>query len=160
MFGEMMLRDLALKVAWMLWGTFYSWGGDDPLGGFDCSGALCEILKSLGLLQRKERLTADGLWHRMGASISVQSAQVGDVVFWLDDSGAVPRATHVEMIVARIGAELFSIGASGGGPNVTNRAEAIAANAFMKVRPVLARGGHAVICDLLALVPPAAAAPV
>jgi len=36
--------------------TFYLWGGDDPLAGFDCSGFVIEILKSVGILEEWRRL--------------------------------------------------------------------------------------------------------
>lgn len=39
----------------------YLWGGDDPLAGFDCSGLAGEYLKSIGLIPRGQRMTAQGL---------------------------------------------------------------------------------------------------
>ena len=42
-------RFYAYKLAWKYIGKFYKWGGDDP-SGFDCSGFVIEILKSVGIL--------------------------------------------------------------------------------------------------------------
>ena len=141
-----LIRRIACDVAWKAWGTFYSWGGDDPDEGFDCSGLACEILKSVGLLARQERLTADGLTRRFASRIGLGATQIGDLVFWLDPIG---KATHVEVIIACLTTELISMGASGGGPHVVTRQDAIAANAFVKARPVFARGGNIALARII-----------
>ena len=43
-------KNMAFEIAWHLLGTPYRWGGDDPILGFDCSGFIVEILKSVGVL--------------------------------------------------------------------------------------------------------------
>ena len=56
-------RAMALKIAWAYLGRPYRWGGDDPMAGFDCSGFIVEILQSVGLIERREDFTAQGLWE-------------------------------------------------------------------------------------------------
>jgi len=125
-------RDLALKIAFSYLGTWYIWGGDDP-GGFDCSGFVIEILKSVGVLPRKGDWTAQGMakgfnWPRMN------QPQGGDLVFWENAAGKV---IHVEMA---INGEL-AVGASGGGSKTLTREDAIRHNAFIKIRPFKSRPG-------------------
>ena len=57
------MRSVATKVAWHYLGTPYIWGGDD-FSGFDCSGFVIEILKSVGILPRDGDWTAAMLKSR------------------------------------------------------------------------------------------------
>jgi len=57
-------RQLAKRYAFSFLGIPYSWGGDDPSEGFDCSGLIVEVLKGVGLLPLWIDLTADGLYRR------------------------------------------------------------------------------------------------
>jgi len=141
-------REIALKVAWSYHGTFYQWGGDDP-SGFDCSGLVIEILKSVGKLPKKGDWTANGLYefgYNLGWSYypyshkSIEQIATGRIVFWSDRAGHI---YHVEMALNN---EL-SIGASGGGSRVKTREDAIKYNAFIKVRPIEGRGGRVLILD-------------
>ena len=122
------MRDLAIKIAFSYLGRPYIWGGDDP-SGFDCSGFIIEILKSVGILPRKGDWTASQLsdmWHR------TQVPLPGDLAFWQSNSG---RIVHVEMFIG----DGLAIGASGGGSKTLTVADAIAHNAFIKIRPVESR---------------------
>lgn len=118
-------RELALDYAWRFVGTFYSWGGDDP-SGFDCSGFMVEVLKSVGKLPRRGDWTAAGLYERF-ESLSVTDPTEGCLVFW--HSG--DKIVHVEMCVDSARA----LGASGGGSGTVTKEDAIKHNAFIKMRP-------------------------
>jgi hypothetical protein len=132
-------REIATKIAWRYVGVPYKWGGDDPMAGFDCSGLCIEILKSVGVLPRKGDWTADKL-HRIFEDRVVQDPFEGCLAFWLNDNG---NAVHVEYCIS----ETLTIGASGGGSKTTTEAEAVAANAFIKVRPLTSRPGRFVVVD-------------
>lgn len=121
-------RHLAADVAWRFVGTFYKWGGDDP-SGFDCSGLVIEILKSVGLLPRKVDDTAEGLRRRY-SDRKVPYPYRGCLVFynWKKED----RAVHVEFCID----EETTIGASGGGSRTLTMEDAIRDNAFIKVRPI------------------------
>jgi len=116
-----------LRVAWKFVGGWYKWGGDDP-GGFDCSGLVIEILKSVGLLPRRFDDTAKGLAERF-AKQKCSTPAAGRLAFYANEEGEI---VHVEFCVDRA----HTIGASGGGPWVRNLDEAMRSNAFIKVRPV------------------------
>jgi cell wall-associated NlpC family hydrolase len=124
-------REIALKIAWRMYGLPYIWGGDDAVGGFDCSGMVVEILQSVGILPSGD-WTAAGLWRRFVERRTTQPIP-GTLVFWANQSGGV---RHVEMCIG----EGLSIGASGGGSRIRTRADAVEANAFVKVRPIEGRG--------------------
>jgi hypothetical protein len=125
--------ETALKIAWELHGLPYRWGGDDPLGGFDCSGFVIEILKSVGRLPRQGDWTADGLYLRFNNFDCLQ--KTGALAFWKNDVGIRPilgKMVHVEFCID----ENLTIGASGGGRRVKSANDAIAQNAYIKVRPI------------------------
>ncbi len=119
--------ELAIKVAWTFVGTFYRWGGDDP-SGFDCSGLVVEILKSVGLIPRKSDYTAKMLYYKFVGS-RVSDPEAGCLVFWGKDEQHI---THVEFCIN----DWQTIGASGGGSSTTSEEAAIKQNAYVKVRPI------------------------
>ena len=123
------LREKAIAIAFHFLGEPYRWGGDDPLAGFDCSGLMIEILRSVGCLPRGGDWTAAQLathWPR------TEALRPGCLLFWAS-GGAI---THVEMVYQT--APLLTIGASGGGSKTTDRAAAIAQDAYVKIRPARA----------------------
>jgi len=125
-----MNKQIATKVAWSFLGKPYLWGGDDPIDGFDCSGFCIEILKSVGVLPRGGDWTAAGLYRRF---TNRNIPQEGCLVFWHKNNHVI----HVEYCLD----DRVSIGASGGGSNTTDEADAIRQNAYIKVRPFHTRTG-------------------
>ena len=121
-------RALAIKIAWQMYGLPYRWGGDDPMGGFDCSGMIVEILKSTGKLKVSDA-TASGLFELFELNRKEHPA-AGYLVFYQNSPGG--RIAHVELCLDN----RFSIGASGGGSGTTNESAAERQNAFIKVRPI------------------------
>ena len=132
-------RAMALKIAWAYLGRPYRWGGDDPMAGFDCSGFIVEILQSVGLIERRQDFTAQGLWElftaRGCALDDPDRPYEGCLVFW-SQFPATP-ATHVEMCLDGT----LAIGASGGGSRTDSLEAAIDANAYIKIRPFRTRKG-------------------
>ena len=115
-------RDIATQIAFHYIGTFYKWGGDDP-SGFDCSGFVIELLKSVGLFPRKEDTTAKGLstmYQKVG------KPEEGCLVFYGNPIYHVEYCYNSDL----------SIGASGGGSTTITLAKAIKQNAFIKMRPI------------------------
>ena len=113
-------------------GTPYIWGGDD-FAGFDCSGFVIELMKSVGILSRKGDWTAQGLWDQL-KEFKAERAGIGCLVFWQNRSGKI---VHVEFCLT----DDLAIGASGGGSKVVSREAAMKYNAFVKVRPIESRKG-------------------
>lgn len=130
--------DLAMDVAKSHLGRWYKWGGDDP-SGFDCSGLVLEVLQSVGIISRGTDMTAANLYE-LFKDTETQTPVDGCLLFWKSGD----KIVHVEMVLAKIGEELFTIGASGGGSNTKTIEDAIAQNAFIKVRPAREGWAHAV----------------
>lgn len=100
--------------------------------GFDCSGYVIEILKSIGHLPREGDWTAAGLWEHF-RNLEVSYPQRGCLVFYENKSRT--RIVHVEFC---LDAEL-AIGASGGGSRTGTIRKAVDNNAYIKVRPIESR---------------------
>jgi len=117
--------ELALKVAWSFLGKPYTWGGDDPMKGFDCSGFIVEILQSVGFISRNSDYTAKKLFEHF-ASAEVFVPKAGCIVFYGNP------INHVEFCINKN----HTIGASGGGSKTITIQDAINQNAYIKIRPL------------------------
>jgi len=133
------MRDVVLKIAFGYLGQFYKWGGDDP-SGFDCSGLVVECLQSVGLIARGHDHTAQSMWDAWQKGMYAPGGRTdpGDLVFWSNGAGKI---IHIEIVYCNDLA--LSIGASGGGSKTLTMADAIAQNAFIKIRPFLSRANLA-----------------
>lgn len=129
-------RDIALKVAFHYLGRPYIWGGDNPSVGFDCSGYVIEILKSCDILPPNGDWTAHGLYG-MFVNRKVTIPTTGCLVFW-ERTG---RMRHVEFCLN----DFLSIGASGGGSDTIGEDDAIAADAYIKVRAFQKRAANSTL---------------
>lgn len=125
-------REFVLKYAWSFIGMPYIWGGDDPILGFDCSGFIIELLKSVGLLPRRGDWTAHQLYDKFRTNL-VKHPRKGCLVFWHNSKGE--RIVHVELVCATG----IAIGASGGGSRTLTEQHAAIHNAFIKPRPYCSR---------------------
>ena len=132
-------RELAIKLAWQMWGMRYRWGGDDAIAGFDCSGMIVEILKSTGQLPRDGDWTAQGLFNLFKYRIVVVP-RAGCLVFW---GYSLQDIYHIEMMID----DLRTIGASGGGSKTLTEMDAIRQNAYVKIRPLAGREAPVSIVD-------------
>lgn len=111
-----------------LLGKPYLWGGDDPIKGFDCSGAILELLKSVGLWPTKADATSQQL-HDYFKVEKVAPAKFGTLLFF----GKSPRAvTHVAMAIS----DQYMFEAGGGGSKTTSEEAASLQNAYLRIRPI------------------------
>lgn len=87
--------ELAVKYAWSLLSRDipYAWGGDNPFKGFDCSGAVVEILQAVGILKHGEDYSAAGLKERFAEAAGPGP---GILVFW-HRHGHPEHIVHVGM---------------------------------------------------------------
>jgi len=117
-----------LKTVEGFWGKWYVWGGDDP-EGFDCSGLVIEGLKSAGLLDNNDDLTADGIFRRFDKPWNkCPRAKRGALAFWFNEA----RAYHIAVCVS----DHWCITADGGRGNTLTPELAARHNAFIKYRPI------------------------
>lgn len=121
------LAGLAIGYAQRFIGLPYRWGGDDPLEGFDCSGLVIEVLKSVGLLGRRYDATAAQLFKVFPPATGPHP---GCLAFW--SSSRVDRIVHVEIVINSD----QTLGASGGGRHTSSTARAADHNAYIKIRPI------------------------
>jgi cell wall-associated NlpC family hydrolase len=120
---------LATEIAKSFLGKPYIWGGDDPIKGFDCSGFVIEILKSVGKLPYRGDWTASMLYDIFRDRTSLP--EEGCLCF-LYSSGR-PYIYHVMYLIS----SEFVIGASGGGSSTLTTEDAIKKNAYIKIRPLM-----------------------
>jgi len=114
----------------------YRWGGDDPIGGFDCSGLVVEMLKSNGMIKENEDYTADGLMRKYP---KVNRPEIGVLVLY----GTQQKAVHVGICLDHY----RMIEAGGGGSNTQTDDDAERQNAFIKIRPINRRSDFLCFVD-------------
>jgi len=137
-------RDAFIEYLERFIGTVYQWGGDDPMTGFDCSGLVVEGLQSRGKIRHGSDYVADQLFKvvfptkRM--SVEAGRATRGALIGYQDSTGKV---IHIE---ASRG-DGTVIGAIGGGAKTLTLGDAVASNAFVKIRPIGYRGQPTIACD-------------
>jgi len=118
-------KEFAIKYAFQLVGTPYEWSGDNPQG-FDCSGFVGAILRSVGIMGNSEDLTAQGIREKLSEHSDVL-ARAGSIVFY----GQFDRATHVGFMVS----DNEVLEAGGGGSKTITKQDADDHNAFVRGRP-------------------------
>ena len=134
-------RKLALEVLKSKVNLPYIWGGDDSIEGYDCSGLVIEILKSVGLVEEKFDTTAHGLSKMYPETDIIQE---GTLVYWDWNKDGI--IDHVEIVCYIDEADyVYTIGASGGNSSTTSRQKASAQNAYVRVRPL--RSGYIMAND-------------
>ncbi len=121
------MKKIASFLALHFVGSAYTWGGDDAIAGFDCSGFIIELFKSVGVLPRSGDWTAEGL-YMLFKDKTVSYPKEGCLVFYAKKN----KINHVEYVWKNG----LTIGASGGGSKTKTREDAIKHNAYIKVRPM------------------------
>jgi len=125
--------ELAREIMLRMLHTPYIWMGNDPMAGFDCSGAVVEVLQSVDILPRGD-WTAEDLRRKFAAN-HVQVPRPGCLVWWPSQHDS-SRAAHIEMVFDVIGSLIVTWGASGGNKRTTSLAQAIKQDAYIKLRPL------------------------
>jgi len=113
-----------VEIAMIFLGTPYVWGGNDLTKGVDCSGFVCEVSRSVGLLDKRD-LTAQGLytWYLLQSNKS--QLERNSFLFFGKD---VHHITHVAIAIN----EKLMIEAGGEGNQATDKG-------YVRIRPITNR---------------------
>lgn len=107
----------------------YIWGGKNPIFGMDCSGLVCELLQSLGLIKSNDEHNAQSLCALfMKDSEETKTPSFGSLIFYGKE---IQSITHVGFGLN----DLQMIEAGGGGASTVNMDVAEKTNAYVKIRP-------------------------
>jgi cell wall-associated NlpC family hydrolase len=115
----------AIRLARHFIGIPYKWNGKTPQG-FDCSGLVCEILQSVGILRHGTVLSSRGLSKRF-AGQTVDSPYRGCLVFY-----GRPRVSHVAICVD----DTYMIEAGGGGSTTKTILDSVRKRAYVRQRRI------------------------
>ncbi len=121
--------ELLKLYAISLIGTPYFYGGDDAVGGFDCSGLASELSRASGLEAWNFRMNAQQIFDRWKTRYRSAGPvpQLGDFAFYGTGENTIE---HIAFCVN--GATIIE---AGGGDSATiNPADAIQKNAFTRMR--------------------------
>ncbi len=89
--------DLLITYAMQFVGKPYIWGDKTPvLGGFDCSGFVCEILRFAGEIGNKESLSSQQIFDRFYPNCKHGTLSAGSLAFFGQD---VTKIDHVAFMV-------------------------------------------------------------
>jgi cell wall-associated NlpC family hydrolase len=134
---------LLTRYAFSLIGTHYSWGGSNPIGGFDCSGFVLELLSAAGIAPPID-MTANSLYSYLKSEglYSTGNACESALAFYGKEKNKI---THVGYCISNT----HMIEAGGGHSETRSKEDANLANAFVRLRPILRRN------DLIDILNPA-----
>jgi cell wall-associated NlpC family hydrolase len=88
--------DAIVQMALSFQGVAYRLGGEDPAGGFDCSGLVRYVFEQ----HRVDVPRTVAEQYQLGRRVQIQDAQAGDLVFF---STIGPGATHVGIALGSAG---------------------------------------------------------
>lgn len=128
----MQARVLVINYAMAFLGTPYRYGGNNPLVGMDCSGFVCEVLKSTGFVKGFEDFSAKELCNALlsrGHKSSLPIVSSGCILFFGKTKEMID---HVSIAVS----ETAMVEAGGGDRGTISREAAEASGACVRIRPV------------------------
>ncbi|MFZ8934318.1 MAG: C40 family peptidase [Bacteriovoracaceae bacterium] len=117
-----------LSYAMSMLGVPYLWAGNSRLRGVDCSGFVCECLRSIGIIGHED-YSAQMLYSFIKTKPFRSKLKRGSVLFF----GATRnKISHVGIA---LNSELMI--ESGGGDNTTRKFfDAVNSNAMVRIRPI------------------------
>lgn len=108
----------------------YKWGGSDPMEGYDCSGLAQEFLKAFGSHpEYKIDHSAQMLYNVFSKEGSQDYYDVGALAFYGPSKSEI---NHVAILISSD----FIAEAGGGGSRTNTFQDAIAQDAFTRIRPL------------------------
>jgi cell wall-associated NlpC family hydrolase len=121
--------NFLIQYAMSFIGVPYRWAGENPIHGFDCSGLVQEILRSVGM-DPPEDQTAQALYNLLVKKTTIRDNFCpGAVAFY---GKSLTQITHVAFMI-----DAFRVvEAGGGGATTKTKEDAALQNAFVRIRPV------------------------
>lgn len=142
--SEVLLRAIALV------GTPYRWGGNTPESGFDCSGLIGYVYRSVGVSLPR---TASELSRLQASNIDRQSLRAGDLVFFATQGNR--QVSHVGIYVGE--GRFVHAPAAGGTVHLSQLSQAYWNSSYLGAKRVLSGGGMGAVS--LNTLPKTAASP-
>ncbi len=93
---EAALADSIVNFAKTFIGTPYVWGGNNPEGGFDCSGFICYVYKAFQI----ELPRTSGQQFDAGHPVAHVEAKPGDIILFSGPSDAPGDPGHVGIVLS------------------------------------------------------------
>lgn len=124
-------KAVAINYALTFIGVPYHYGGNNPLVGFDCSGLVCEVLKSVGVIKSHEDFSARELRKELLRQGATKSIETGAILFFGKSKDMV---SHVAVALD----ESTMIESGGGDASTVTREAAQASGAMVRIRPIRA----------------------
>lgn len=127
-------KDFLYDYAMRMVGLPYIWGGDDAVKGFDCSGFVVELLKSVGLLPHHGDWSSQAMFDMAPNRNfdSIIKSNFGDLLFF---GKSAKEISHIAMALS----DKLLIEAGGGDSTVVSPEVAEKKNAFIRIRPIGSR---------------------
>ena len=128
----MSIRKIIVDYALQFVGRPYRWGGDDPMGGYDCSGFVQELLAAIGCDPPGDQ-TAHSLYEHFykDAYKKEHPQEPPSLIFY----GSRYKVSHCAMFLDN----KHIIEATGAGRKVKTEKDAEKYNAYIRVRPYFYR---------------------
>jgi cell wall-associated NlpC family hydrolase len=128
-----MLIDMKMfQILLTLLNIKYTWGGNVPETGLDCSGLILIALKAYGVVEQQADLTAQGIYHHLTNQshqmVDIHNSKENDIIFY---GKSDTRISHIAMFIN----SWQIIHAQGGNRHTTNAATAAKQKAFVKITP-------------------------
>ncbi len=96
-------------------GTNYKWGGTNPNTGFDCSGLMQYVFKSIGINLPRTAMQQG----QVGQKVDIQNAKPGDMI-WFGSKNS-PSGQHIGLISKIDNGQIYIVDAAGKKLGVTER---------------------------------------
>jgi len=91
------LRDMVVRAGLDAIGTPYTWGGDDPQDGFDCSGLVLFVYREIAGMDLPRTARAQ---RKQGHTVARPQLQPGDLVFFTT-RGRSKAVSHVGIYIGQ-----------------------------------------------------------
>jgi cell wall-associated NlpC family hydrolase len=124
---EVPVIESMLVYSMLFVGIPYKYGGNNPLEGFDCSGFVCESLRSIGEISGD--YSAQGLFDFLKSKGYRSGLSRGSVLFFGKSQHEI---THVAIAIS----DTLMIEAGGGDRTTLTIEDAIKRNAFVRIRKI------------------------